>query len=148
MRSRPVPKGVRGVRKNPPALPQRSAQPNEILFFYIFCVLFVSGPCCKHSVFTARMHKIAGFGSIFPKFSRGSMPRTPSRASWALPKHILVRLRTRRTHPSGLLRTAMRSGLSEARGKARRGDPHRKVAVSRSWGRAVVLCILRRDEGL
>ena len=50
------------------------------LFFIIFCVLFVSGPCCKHSVFTARMHKIAGFGSIFPKLFRGSMPPDPQQS--------------------------------------------------------------------
>ena len=49
----------------------------------------MSGPRCNHSVFTARMHKIAGFGSIFPKFSRGSMPPDPPppppRRAWACP---------------------------------------------------------------
>ena len=102
---RPVPKGVRGVRKNPPARPQGPL--NRTKFIFSFCVLFVAGPCCNHSVFTAKMHKIAGFGSIFAKFSRGSMPPDPPRRARASPQHILVHMKTKRTHPSGLLRTAM-----------------------------------------
>ena len=73
---RPVPKGGSGGSEEPSRAATRSAQPNEI-FFFSSCVLFVSGPCCNHSVFTARMHNIAGFGSIFPKFSGGACPRTP-----------------------------------------------------------------------
>ena len=69
--------GGSGGSEEPSRTATRSAQPNKIFFFLNFCVLFVSGPCCNHSVFTARMHKIAGFCSIFPKFSRGSMLRTP-----------------------------------------------------------------------
>ena len=110
---RPVPKGGSGGSGEPSRAATRSAQANEILFFFNFCALFVSGPCCNHSVFTARVHKIAGFGSIFPKISRGSMPPDPPppRRAWASPKHILVRLKTKRTHPPGLLRTAMHMHL-------------------------------------
>ena len=74
---RPVPKGGSGGSEEPSRAATRSAQQANKIFFFNFCVLFVSGPCCNHSVFTARMHKIAGFGSIFPKFSRGSMPPDP-----------------------------------------------------------------------
>ena len=46
--------------------------------FLTFCVLFVSEPCCNHSVFTARMHKFVEFGSIFPNvFSGWACPQTP-----------------------------------------------------------------------
>ena len=69
--------GGSGGSEEPSRAATRSAQPNKILFFFNFYVLFVSGPCCNHSVFTARMHKIAGFGSIFPKIFRGSMPPDP-----------------------------------------------------------------------
>ena len=73
----PHPRGFRGFgRTLPRGHKVRSTERN---FFY-FCVLFVSGPWCNHSVLTARMHKIAGFGSIFPKFSQGSIPRTPKKS--------------------------------------------------------------------
>ena len=64
--------GGGGGGKNPPA-PATKVHPAK-RFFLDFYALFVSGPFCNPS---ARMHKIAGFGFLFPKYSRGSMPPNP-----------------------------------------------------------------------
>ena len=99
--------GGGGVRKNPPARPQGPLNRTKFYFFLISVYFLWADHAAITLFFSARMHKIAGFGSIFPKIFRGSMPPDPPRRAWASPKHILVRLKTKRTHPSGLLRTAM-----------------------------------------
>ena len=71
---RPVPK----EGSDEPSRPATKVPSTEQkISFLIFCLIFVSGPYCNHSVFTARIHKIAGFSSIFPKFSPGKHATDP-----------------------------------------------------------------------
>ena len=64
-----------GVRKNP-RLAAKVLSIKRTKFLTVN-ILFMSGQNCNHPVFTARMHKIAGFGSIFSNFGvRGHIKKT------------------------------------------------------------------------
>ena len=119
--------GVRGFERTSEVQAQRSAQPNEN-FFLTVCIVFnfSGGPCCQHSVFTARLYKITRFGSIFPKKSRERAvgvacarrfwstwrQRNPTRAWLPTYDHVRAELRSRHWDNCQTPRPAREENLS------------------------------------
>ena len=101
---RPVTQGGLGGSEEPS---KKVRSTDRTFFIIVFRIIFVSEPFCSRSVFTARTGKIAGFGSIFPTFFRGSMPPTPLAGFWLCPSTFWTTWTQQEPSHLNSLRTAM-----------------------------------------